>query len=91
MRLIISNHFNCLGVNNKTKFLLDCTGGSTCFFLAAYAYIADISDPKHRTRRLAYLDGLFPLGFYTGNALSGIVKVIMVSNAFRLSSESVYK
>ena len=27
-----------------------------------------------RTRRFAFLDGLFPLGFYLGNSLSAITK-----------------
>ena len=53
---------------------LDLTGGSPVFFLACYSYISDVSEEDSRTKRFAYLDGLFPLGFYTANALAGPIK-----------------
>ena len=42
--------------------------------MACYSYIADISDAESRTRRIAFLDGVFPIGFYVGNTLAAIVR-----------------
>ena len=44
------------------------------FFIGCYCYIADISKPKDVTIRIAIMDGLFHIGFYTGNAFAGPIK-----------------
>ena len=44
------------------------------FFMACNAYLADITDPKHRTKRVAFMTGFFWLGYNGGKALSGVNK-----------------
>ena len=58
-------------VQIKVEYLLleclqDLTGGATCFYLAAYSYMADITSPETRTRRLSLLDCFMPIGFCIG-------------------------
>ncbi len=38
------------------------------------AYMADITDPKHRTKRVAYMAGLHPIAFNVGKGLGAVVK-----------------
>ena len=50
------------------------TGGNAIWRIAAYSYIADITEPEMRTKRIAFCDGMFLLGFNIGNVLAGPVK-----------------
>ena len=68
-RILVECLFNITLFHTK-----DLTGGSTVFFLASYAYITDISSPEMRTTRIALVDGLFPLGFYSGTAFAGPIQ-----------------
>ena len=42
--------------------------------MACNAYLADITDPKHRTKRFAFMSGCFSIGFNIGKGLSGVIK-----------------
>ena len=53
---------------------LDLTGGSAIWRIAAYSYLSDVSEPEMRTKRIAFCDGMFLLGFYIGNMLGGPVQ-----------------
>lgn len=42
--------------------------------MACNAYMADITEPRHRTKRVAFMTGCFWIGFNSGKALSGVIK-----------------
>ena len=46
--------------------LQDLTGGATCFYLASYSYMSDVTTAETRTRRLSFLDAFMPIGFIIG-------------------------
>ena len=42
--------------------------------MACNAYMADITEPRHRTKRVAFMTGCFWIGYNSGKALSGVIK-----------------
>lgn len=67
-----------------------------CLFLGIYSYICDITTDGERSRRLALVDSLFPIGVYTGMELSthligsvGIAGTFVFSMAF-IAAAMVY-
>ena len=73
--LINSYFFNEL----KVEYLLfeclqDFTGGSNLFFMACYAYLADVTEDNNRTKRFAMFDAIMPLGYAIGTALGGLLQ-----------------
>ena len=52
-------------------------GGSLLFYIGAYSMIADIakrSNEESATIRLSFIDGLFHIGWFMGNAIAGPIK-----------------
>ena len=54
--------------------LQDLTGGATCFYLASYSYMTDITSPETRTKRLSLLDSFMPIGFLIGLPLGTFIR-----------------
>ena len=50
------------------------TGGATCFYLASYSYMADVTSPETRTKRLALLDSFMSFGYMMGLPLGTFIK-----------------
>ena len=44
------------------------------YFLACYSYLSDVSSTSTRTRRFAFLDGLWPIAYFLGNYLAGPIQ-----------------
>ena len=42
--------------------------------MSVNAYLADVTSPETRTKRVALMSGLWPIGYNIGKALSGVVK-----------------
>ena len=42
--------------------------------MACNAYMADITEPRHRTKRVAFMTGCYWIGFNSGKAIGGIIK-----------------
>ena len=70
----MTSHHSFSIVAKIMQLMIDLTGGSAIWRIAAYSYISDISEPQMRTKRIAVCDGMFLMGFYIGNMLGGPVK-----------------
>ncbi len=56
------------------ELLESCLGGQPCFVMAVFAYIADITKAETRTKRMAILSAMWPIGFATGKNIGALVK-----------------
>lgn len=63
-----------LSYKGLSNFVIDFTGGGTLFFLGVYGYISDISTAETRTLRMSFLDGLWPIAYFFGMYLAGVIK-----------------
>lgn len=66
----------------KAEYLLfeciqDFCGGSTLLFLGIYGYLTDISTVETRTLRFAFLDGIWPIAYYSGKFFGTMSKVYL--------------
>ncbi len=63
----------------KAEFLLfeclqDFTGGTSLFYLGIYSYLSDVSSPETRTIRFAFIDGIWPIAYYSSTFLAAYIK-----------------
>ncbi len=49
---------------------------------SAYAYVADVTPPEHRSARMGQLGAMFGLGFMLGPSIGGIMAPLGISRAF---------
>ncbi len=73
--LVCSHFFKEL----RAEFLLlemveNCLGGTQCFIMALYAYVADVTESGNRTKRMAFLAGIWALGTAVGKNLGALIK-----------------
>ena len=67
LKVSFQYYYNLSSKYIQVEYLLleciqDIIGGSTCFFLAVYSYMSDVSSPEARTRRFTILDSFAFIG-----------------------------
>lgn len=65
----IANHWAALAVLLASRMFAGACGGN---ITVAQAYIADITPPEHRSKRMGLIGMAFGLGFIFGPAISGV-------------------